>query len=53
MKVLNEKYEKEIKGNDILIQDLKSQLDKHSQIAAMIHNLSSGKIPCNGLNFTS
>ena len=53
MSVLNDKYEKEIKDNDTMIKDLKSQLDKHSQIAAMIHNLSSGKIPCNSLNFSS
>lgn len=38
---------------DEIIQDLRTQLDKHSQIAAMIHNLSSGKIPGNGLNFSS
>ena len=53
LSVLNEKYEKEMKDNDILIEDLKSQLEKHSQIAAMIHNLSSGKLPCNALNFSS
>ena len=51
--VLNQKYEKEIKEKDEIIQDLKIQLDKHSQIAAMIHNLSSGKMPGNGLNFSS
>ena len=53
LSVLNDKYEKEMKENDVTIQDLKTQLEKHSQIAAMIHNLSSGKIPCNALNFSS
>jgi len=51
--VLIEKYEKEIKEKDIHITDLNSQLEKHSQIAAMIHNLSGGKVPSNVLNFSS
>ncbi|CAH3043208.1 unnamed protein product [Porites lobata] len=34
-----------IKKREVAIKELQSELDRQAQIAAMIHNLSSGKVP--------
>ncbi|XP_074613609.1 protein CIP2A-like isoform X1 [Acropora palmata] len=34
-----------IKKREVTIKELQSELDRQAQIAAMIHNLSSGKVP--------
>lgn len=36
-----------IKKREEAIKELQSELDRQAQIAAMIHNLSSGKVPIN------
>ena len=37
--------EEVIKKREVAIKELQSELDRQAQIAAMIHNLSSGKVP--------
>ena len=38
-------HEDTIKEREKTIQQQQAEMDRHAQIAAMIHNLSSGKIP--------
>jgi len=45
LELLCSKHETAIKEKDIVIGAQKEELDKHSQIAALIHNLSGGKGP--------
>ncbi|KAJ7379243.1 hypothetical protein OS493_017752 [Desmophyllum pertusum] len=42
-----------IKKREVAIKELQSELDRQSQIAAMIHNLSSGKVPINSYGGSS
>jgi len=43
LELVCQQHEVDIKEKDELIHDLKTNVDKHAQIAALIHSLSSGK----------
>ena len=45
LEVVCHQHEADIKEKDSRLSEYKSELDKHAQIAALIHNLSSGKAP--------
>ena len=43
LELVCQQHESSIKDTDEKLHDMKTELDKHAQIAALIHNLSSGK----------
>ncbi len=45
LELVCKQHEEAISQKDAVIREQKSQIDKHSQIAALIHDLSSGKNP--------
>ena len=45
LELVCQQNEEVIKKREVAIKELQSELDRQAQIAAMIHNLSSGKVP--------
>ncbi|KAJ8314491.1 hypothetical protein KUTeg_006641 [Tegillarca granosa] len=43
LELVCQKHEADIKEKDTKLEELQTELDKHTQIAALIHSLSSGK----------
>lgn len=47
LELICRQHEDVIKKREVTVKELQSELDRQAQIAAMIHNLSSGKVPIN------
>lgn len=53
LELVCQQHESSIQEKNTELQRVKEELDKHTQIAALIHNLSSGKAPPPGKIFMS
>ncbi|XP_022780826.1 protein CIP2A homolog [Stylophora pistillata] len=53
LELICRQHEDVIKKRETTVKELQSELDRQAQIAAMIHNLSSGKVPLNNFGTNS
>lgn len=53
LELICRQHEDVIKKREATVKELQSELDRQAQIAAMIHNLSSGKVPLNNFGTNS